>query len=137
LKESFIGISKEIKYNRSNICNTCHGTGYPTDAKLKTCKTCNGSGHIQKRHTIPLFGSINEQVVCPDCKGTGKLADKKCPECRSTGFVIETVIKNIEIPMGIKNGDVLELRNFGNHQDKKYPAGNLYIKVTVKSDTNF
>ena len=137
LKESFIGISKEIKYNRSNICKTCNGSGYPADAKLKTCKTCNGSGHVERRHSIPLFGTINEKVVCPDCKGVGKLADKKCSDCRGSGFVSETVIKNIEIPSGIKNGDVLELKNFGNNQDKKYRAGNLYIKVMVKSDAVF
>ncbi len=137
LKDSYLGIAKDISFKRFNLCSVCNGSGHPKDANIKTCKTCSGKGYINKRRTVPLFGTISEQVVCSDCKGEGLISDKKCSSCNASGYITETVNKKIEIPLGIKNGDVLELKNYGHHQDKKYSAGNLYIKVGVKTDKDF
>lgn len=137
LKESFSGTSKEIKYNRLSACGSCEGKGYPANANIKTCKTCNGKGHIDRKRNIPLFGTISEKVVCKDCKGEGKIPDKKCSSCSGSGYINETISKSIEIPAGIRNGDVLELKNYGHNQNKKYRSGNLYIKVLVQESKEF
>lgn len=137
LKESYLGIKKQIKYQRIVLCEQCNGNGYPNDAKLKTCKTCDGKGYINRKRSIPLFGTISEQVVCSDCNGEGKIADKKCSACNSKGFVNETKIESINIPSGIRNNDVLEIKNYGNLKNKKYKAGDLYIHINVKTDKDF
>ncbi len=136
-KESFLGIRKDIKYQRIVLCDKCDGNGYPSDAKLKTCKTCNGHGYTTRKRNIPLFGTISEQIVCNDCNGEGKIADKKCSACNAKGFKNETKIESINIPSGIRNGDVLELKNYGDSRSKKYKAGDLYIHVYIKADKEF
>jgi molecular chaperone DnaJ len=137
LKESFSGITKEIKYNRFNTCSSCDGKGYPANANVKTCKNCNGKGYVERKRNVPLFGTISEKVVCSDCKGEGTIPDKKCSSCSGSKYINETVSKSIEIPAGIRNGDVLELKNFGHNQNKKYRSGNLYIKVLVQESKDF
>lgn len=137
LKESFIGAKKEIKYQRSVLCDSCNGKGYPDNAQLKTCKTCNGKGFVEQRRSIPLFGVISEKVVCHECNGEGNIPDKKCNACNAKGFVTEVKTETIDIPAGIRNGDVLELKNYGDQKSKKFKAGNLYIKVLVKEDSKF
>ena len=136
-KESFLNTKKEIRYTRSNICEACKGFGYPSDAKLHTCKTCKGKGYVEHKRHVPFFGTINEKVECIECNGLGEIPDKKCKVCNSTGYVKETKIENISIPAGIRNGDVLELKNYGEFKNKKYKAGNLYIRVLVKDDKDF
>jgi molecular chaperone DnaJ len=132
-----LGVKKEIKYQHSVLCSNCNGVGYPSDSKLKTCKHCNGKGYVEHRRSIPLFGTINEQVVCTECNGEGKIPEKKCEHCNAAGYVTQTKTETIEIPSGIRNGDVLELKNYGNIKNKKYKAGNLYIRVLVKEDKEF
>lgn len=136
-KESFLGVKKDIKYQRTVLCDNCNGNGYPADAKLKTCKNCNGQGYIIKKRHIPLFGTINEQTICNDCSGSGKIADKKCSHCDSQGYINETKTETINIPMGIRDGDILEITGRGNVKNKKYKSGNLYVHVRVKEDQNY
>ncbi len=136
-KESFLGVKKDIKYQRTVLCDHCNGNGYPADAKLKTCKNCNGQGYVIKKRHIPLFGTINEQAVCNDCAGRGQIADKKCNHCGSQGFISETKIETINIPMGIRDGDILEIAGKGNIKNKKYKSGNLYVHIHVKTDKNY
>ncbi len=136
-RESFLGGKKDIKYQRIVLCDECNGNGYPVDAKLKTCKNCNGKGYIERERNFPLFGSISEQIKCRTCNGEGKIADKICKHCDGNGFFDETKNETINIPAGIRNGDVLEIKNGGDLKSKKYKAGNLYIHVAVKSDKEF
>ncbi len=137
LKESFVGVKKEIKYQHIVLCDKCNGKGYPADAKLNTCKNCNGKGFVERKRNIPLFGTISEKVVCQECNGEGKIPDKKCNHCKGKGYIQETKKETINIPVGIRNGDVLELKGYGNTKSNKYPEGNLYVQVLVKKDKNF
>jgi len=137
LKESFTNCKKEIRYQRSVLCDTCNGKGYPDGTKLKTCKACNGNGYVEQRRNIPLFGTISEKVVCRECSGEGNIPEKKCNACNAKGYMTETKTETIDIPAGIRNGDVLELKNYGDIKSKKFKAGNLYIRVLVKEDKSF
>lgn len=136
-QESFLGVKKDIKYQRTVLCDHCQGNGYPVDAKLKTCKNCNGQGFTIKKRHIPLFGTINEQTICNDCSGTGKIADKKCNHCNSQGYITGTKLETINVPMGIRDGDILEITGSGNIKNKKSKSGNLYVHVRVKSDSTY
>ena len=45
-EEAFLGVEKEISFNREETCNTCHGTGAKPGTKVENCSMCNGTGQI-------------------------------------------------------------------------------------------
>lgn len=137
LKESFLGTKKPIRFNRAIICDKCSGLGYEKHIKIKTCSDCKGNGYIEKVRTIPMLGKIAQKVVCSTCEGKGKIPEEYCHKCHGEGWVNFEENKNIEIPMGIRNGDVLEIKNLGNQKNSKYMSGSLYVKVSVLLDDKF
>ena len=59
-EEAVFGKKVNIKVNRSEECEECHGTGCKTGTSKTTCKTCGGRGVISEvRQTM--FGSMASQ----------------------------------------------------------------------------
>lgn len=132
--ESVKGTSKKIKFDRKKTCPTCHGTGGKTPNDVTTCNVCNGRGFVvQEKNTI--FGVMQSQVPCPNCKGTGKIIKEKCETCKGKTYVIEEVSLTINIPAGIDNGEYLVVSNKGNELNGK--IGNLYLVVSVAASKYF
>lgn len=137
LKESYVGVKKNIKYDRVVFCEHCEGKGYEKDSPLKTCNDCKGSGTIEKKRQVPFFGYVVEKQVCEKCDGEGKIADKKCKHCNAKKHITQVQNQTIDIPLGIRNNDVLEVTGLGNHQSKTKRPGNLYIRVSVSQNDDF
>src|SRR5699024_2429045 len=65
-EEAIIGVEKEIKYNREEICHTCHGNGAKPGTQPTTCHKCHGSGTINVERQTPL-GRVMSRQTCDVC----------------------------------------------------------------------
>ena len=109
-EEAVFGCEKDIKLELNSTCSKCSGKGGFNES---TCKTCGGQGRvIVEQQTI--FGYMQTQKVCPDCKGSGKSFSEICSECRGTGVVNKTKTLTVTIPEGVDEGFQLRLSGKGN-----------------------
>lgn len=127
-EESVTGIKKEIRYNKNVSCKICEGTGAKGE-EIKECNICNGKGSI-KITKRTLFGIINQEVICEECLGDGKIPKIKCNNCSGKGFTKEHVKFNIEIPAGVDNENVLIVSN-GGDEIGNGQAGDLQIVFKI------
>lgn len=131
-KESVLGTDKTIEYNRHKTCHTCKGT---KGTDLKKCTNCDGKGHITKvQRTI--LGNIEQQYVCDECDGSGKIPSKKCVTCHGAGILKQKESLTVHIPSGIENGEQLRVVGRG-EAIAGGVEGNLYIQINVKADPIF
>jgi len=132
LEESATGAEKEIKFPRTEKCNTCDGKGTKKPEDVVTCKTCNGVGQVRFAQ-----GFFSVQQTCPDCHGRGKTIKSPCGDCRGSGLVKENRKVKVTIPAGIENGSTLRLTGEGEAGLNGGPNGDLYVHVTVKQHKVF
>ena len=131
--EACFGIEKKLKYKRQAACAHCAGSGVEPGATIDTCPTCHGSGrvvHVQRT----ILGAVQMQTVCGDCQGAGQKASKACSDCRGQGIASETAEMTIKIPAGINNGEAVRFAGRGSAGKKGAPAGDLFVRVQVRSD---
>ncbi|MDX9893356.1 MAG: molecular chaperone DnaJ [Patescibacteria group bacterium] len=131
--ESVFGIEKNIKLNRDQLCDRCHGDGAEPGSKVLTCDTCKGTGQVVRNIG---FG-LGFPSVCPDCQGSGKKIEKQCTRCRGRGVTKESQELKVKIPAGIDNGQTIRLVGKGNEGPKGTVPGDLYLQIKVKSDPRF
>ncbi|XP_057532358.1 chaperone protein dnaJ 1, mitochondrial isoform X2 [Amaranthus tricolor] len=118
--EAVRGCTKEVSFESNVPCDSCHGCGYPFDAKARICPTCGGIGRV----TIPPFSS-----TCSTCKGSGRVITEKCGSCKGFG-VVEGVKKVIvTIPAGVDSGDTITVHEAGNSAGVGANPGNLFIRL--------
>ncbi|MFH1822972.1 MAG: DnaJ domain-containing protein, partial [Patescibacteria group bacterium] len=99
-KEAVFGVEKEINLRKKVVCDKCQGNCAEPGSKIETCKTCGGSGKITKvQRTI--FGNMQVQMACQDCRGEGKNIKEKCKNCSGTGVCEKITNLKIKIPAGI------------------------------------
>ncbi|MEK7067939.1 MAG: molecular chaperone DnaJ [Patescibacteria group bacterium] len=135
-KEAIFGTTKDISLYKTIICEHCRGNGAEPGTPIETCKTCKGAGYVmQVQRTI--LGTFQTQSTCPDCGGEGKRASKKCSRCGGNGLQKDAVNLQIKIPAGIDNGQTIKLNGQGEAAINGGTAGDLYIRIRVKSDKNF
>lgn len=135
LSEAYTGVSKKVVYNRHARCETCKGDGAKPGTKKVECKKCHGSGVINTAKKT-IFGNFQQQTVCPDCEGSGKIPEVKCPDCKGQGIKIKKEELNIPIPEGAEDGEQLLLRNYG-EAEANSESGDLYVIIKVASDKKF
>ena len=130
-EEAVFGKKVNIKVNRSEECEECHGTGCKTGTSKTTCKTCGGRGVISEvRQTM--FGSMASQRECPDCHGTGEKIESPCNKCGGSGSVRKTKTIEVNIPAGIDDGQTIKLAGQGEFGEPGAPRGDLYLWIEVK-----
>ncbi len=134
--ESVFGTEKEITLNKSVSCKTCSGSGAEPGTHPETCKTCQGKGKMHKLQNT-MFGQVQMQVACPDCRGEGKIITKPCTVCNGSGINREHVSLTIKIPAGISSGETMRMTGQGEAGEKGSESGDLYIKVVVTPDPRF
>lgn len=134
--ESVFGAEKAITLNKTVSCKTCSGLGAEPGTHPETCKTCQGKGRVHKLQNT-MFGQVQMQVACPDCKGEGKIITKPCKVCHGSGVTKEQVSLTIKIPAGISSGETMRLSGQGEAGEKGSESGDLYIKILVSPDPRF
>lgn len=136
-KESALGVDKAIEYSRHKTCDTCKGSRAEPGTDLKTCDTCKGKGHVTKMQRS-IFGNVEQQYVCETCDGEGKIPTRACHTCKGAGVTRQKESITVHIPAGINSGESLRVQGRGEVEPGVgNVAGDLYIRVHVKTDTTF
>lgn len=129
--EAAKGCKKTVKVTKIDTCEDCGGSGAQKGTSAKTCPVCHGSGQVVSAQRTP-FGTIQTQQVCNHCHGTGKIIDNPCRTCAGKGRIRHTVEKTVDIPAGIDDGQIINLRGGGDAGVNGGPAGDLRINVNVR-----
>lgn len=130
--ESFVGVKKEIIYERNNECSPCNSTG----GEHRTCTNCNGQGVITQKFGTGMFQQLI-QTQCPSCKGKGQTIVKPCNVCHGNGFTRANEKLSIEIPKNVDNGDFMRVPNVGDYNVYSRTRGDIVLKVELTPKDNF
>ena len=130
-EEAAKGCKKTIKITKIDNCPDCGGSGAEKGSTPKTCPVCHGSGQVTSVQRTP-FGQMRTQHVCDNCRGRGKIVDKPCHTCAGKGRIRHTVEKTVDIPAGIDDGQIINLRGGGDAGINGGPAGDLRINVNMR-----
>ncbi len=121
------GKTVKLDLNVDKTCEACDGTGAKDPKKdIHTCTTCDGYGYVNIEQRS-LFGVIQSQQPCPDCKGRGKVVTSKCPKCKGQGHYRGKEVVEIELPKSIYENKQLRIREKGNYGLNSGPRGDLYL----------
>ncbi len=130
-EEAAKGCKKTVKVTKIDNCKDCGGTGCEKGTSAKTCPVCHGSGQVSATQRTP-FGVMQTQKVCDNCHGSGKIIDKPCHTCAGKGRIRHTVEQSVDIPAGIDDGQIINLRGGGDAGANGGPAGDLRINVNMR-----
>lgn len=134
--ESVSGVQQSLRIRKLGACKTCSGSGAEPGAKVITCEECGGTGQIV-RQSQSFFGMIQQAVLCPKCRGSGKVPEKPCRTCSGEGRVAEDATVTIDIPAGIADGQSLRIRGSGDAARQSGTSGDLYVRIHVEPDQRF
>lgn len=117
LKEVLQGGSKQLTFDKHNICQTCKGTG---KEHVEQCPVCNGMG--MSVHREQRGNAIYEAITpCYHCKGLGYITSgSSCPNCHGLGFHNEPQNFTIEIPVGVPFGIAIRIPGRGHNNGDLY-----------------
>ena len=133
---ALFGGSKKIRITHLENCGTCTGSGVAPGSAVNTCGTCGGRGVVvQSVNTI--LGRMQQQARCPTCGGTGTVVEKYCGSCDGKGVNKKSKQLTITIPPGVEDGNRLRVRGEGDAGPKGGPSGDLYVFLSVTTDSNF
>ncbi|MGN0173179.1 MAG: molecular chaperone DnaJ [Acutalibacteraceae bacterium] len=130
-EEAAMGCTKTIKVSHVETCSACGGTGAKKGTSPKICHTCNGSGQQVVQQRTPL-GVMQTQRTCSTCGGTGKIIEHPCEKCSGKGRVRITREQTVNIPAGIDDMQMLNVRGQGDAGVNGGPNGDLRIEVSVR-----
>ena len=129
-EEAAFGCKKDVSYKRITKCPNCNGTG-SQDGKKEKCSACGGTGQTRKR-VRTAFGVMDQTGPCEACGGTGSIIKNPCRNCNGKAFVRINETTSVTIPAGCDNGDTLRVAGHGNDGRNGGPAGDLYIRISVR-----
>ncbi len=130
-EEAALGCKKDIKFTKIDNCSDCGGTGCEKGTNASSCPVCHGTGRVEQVQRTP-FGQIKTQGICNNCNGSGKIIDHPCHTCAGKGRIRHTVQKTVDVPAGIDDGQVINLRGGGDAGINGGPSGDLRVNVNVR-----
>ena len=134
LEDAYNGVETTIQVPRTEICETCSGTGAKPGKSPRKCPQCNGTGQIRSSRRTA-FGMFTQITACNRCGGKGTIIDDPCPKCRGTGMVQKTRDIELKIPKGIDDGS--QLRLAGEGEAGSGGAGDLYVVIHIRQHPRF
>jgi len=132
-EEAVNGCKKDIKINVTDNCDKCNGKGGFGEI---TCSTCGGRGIIKEEQRT-IFGIMQTQKTCPECRGNGKSFKEICKECHGEGRVTKNKTLTITVPEGIDTGNQLRLSGKGGAGINGGPNGDIYLEFIVEEHKYF
>lgn len=134
--EAVFGAEKELEITKPDTCSRCKGAGAEPGAKIKNCPRCQGAGVInQVRQTI--LGQIQTSSVCGECRGEGRIPEKKCGVCHGGGRERKTGKIKMRIPAGIEDNSTIRVTGKGEAGIQGGEPGDLFIHIQVRTDKDF
>ena len=136
LREAARGVAKEIELSKDVVCQECGGNGAEKGSGVIDCTVCAGKGEVRET-TASFFGNITRVSVCNVCRGNGKVPKNNCHACKGEGKKHSKKSIGLDIPAGLKNGEVLVVKGEGQAGFRGTKAGDLYLQITVETDKRF
>tara|TARA_R100000808_G_scaffold24984_1_gene60172 strand:+ start:6984 stop:8018 length:1035 start_codon:yes stop_codon:yes gene_type:complete len=125
--EAVKGCVRTLELERYVNCVTCSGSGCKPGTLPQTCITCGGRGQV-----IGQQGFFSVTTTCPSCGGHGKTIKEKCQSCTGKGKVVNKEGIEIQIPKGIDDGDVVQIKGKGESTQSVMPPGDLNVYVRIQ-----
>jgi molecular chaperone DnaJ len=132
LEESARGVTKSVQFNRSKVCDKCHGSGAMPGTSREACRRCGGRGQV-----VQSAGILRVQTTCPDCQGAGSRNTNPCDRCRGNGYGASKVTLDVAIPAGVDDGMRIRLPGEGEPSPGGGPPGDCYCFVAVQPHSLF
>jgi len=127
LEESATGVSKKVRFKRSELCQTCQGSGARPGAGRDTCRHCGGHGQI-----VQSAGILRVQTTCPACHGAGVVITEPCDGCRGNGYVPRMAELTVAIPAGVDDGMRVRIQGEGEPSPDGGTPGDCYCFIKIK-----
>lgn len=132
LQEAFNGTAIDINFTSPVVCPVCNGSGAEPGSKPEVCPDCGGTGTVRRQQ-----GFFIVENTCKRCGGSGEINKNPCHECRGVGKINKNRTLNVKIPAGVQDGSRVRIAGEGEAGTKGGRNGDLYVFITVKSDTFF
>jgi molecular chaperone DnaJ len=130
------GATVAVSFQAIERCEHCHGNGAEPGTPIQTCQRCGGAGQLQAVTRTP-FGQMMRTIACEHCHGDGRVASDPCKECRGRGRLTATRSLDVDVPIGISDGQRIRLSGKGHAGSAGAPSGDLYVLVKVRADERF
>lgn len=128
-EESVLGCTKELVYQRLDVCDACSGSGGERGSRSEVCGACGGRGRVRfQQGVLPL----PIERACSSCRGTGRIPTIACSRCEGRGLVKGTRTLEVSLPAGIEDSATRVVDGAGNRTRPDRPAGDLEIAVRVE-----
>ncbi len=75
--------------------------------------------------------SLQSEIPCSACKGTGRIQNLPCSVCRGAGAVPQVKRLEVKIPAGVNNGSRVRIAGKGEPGQAGGTAGDLYLVVSI------
>ena len=131
-KEVLTGAKKDISFQGEVSCSGCKGTGAKPGTRKIKCSHCEGKGQVFSRK-----GFISFSSTCPQCRGQGAVLETPCAQCYGRGKATQKRTLQVKIPAGVDHGTQLRMREEGEPGVQGAEAGDLYIEVRLKHDSQY
>lgn len=131
-EEAVFGSDRKIEFSRLAACETCHGSGCEPGTTKKTCPRCHGHGQISVSQ-----GFFTVMHECPNCGGTGVLAEKPCKDCGGKGVRKVKRSVALHIPPGVDTGTRMRVAGEGEPGLRGGSNGDLYVITHVREHNVF
>ena len=126
--EAALGCQKTIRFQRSEDCRACGGTGAEGGAAgLQPCARCSGQGWT--RHKAGFFSSRRE---CLACGGSGQIPRVRCKPCLGTGLCESEREYLVRVSPGSQAGSTQRVAGQGSPGRRGGPAGDLHVIVRTR-----
>jgi molecular chaperone DnaJ len=132
LKESFLGVNKELSCYRFFECDACKNAGMEPGTSIQTCPQCQGAGQMHYEQGLFMYSQ-----PCGTCAGQGFSFASPCKVCLGQSRIQKWDKFEIKIPVGVFDGAELKVVHKGDAGVYGGKAGNLLVRVRVKSDKKF
>ena len=130
-EEATKGCKRTVDVPRIEVCDVCSGSGAAKGSSPQTCPDCGGRGQVSTQQRTP-FGVISSSKACSRCGGKGTIIANPCPKCKGNGRIRRSVKIEVNIPAGIDDGQIFNVRGQGNKGVNGGPAGDLRVGVNVR-----
>ena len=130
LKDVITGKTTEIPVRKTEVCDSCRGSGVANGKQPQTCSACGGRGQLRYQQ-----GFFSVARTCGTCSGTGQVITDPCKTCRGEGRMIREHRMQVEIPPGVEDGTRIRYQGEGEAGIFGGPSGDLYVVLTVKEDS--
>ncbi|MCA9516425.1 MAG: molecular chaperone DnaJ, partial [Myxococcales bacterium] len=132
LEEAFTGVTRDVTFDRHDLCGGCKGSGARAGTRPDHCGPCNGTGRIQRQQ-----GFFMVQTACPVCRGQGTIIKDRCGDCGGDGFQRVQRSLSVKFPAGIGDGNRLRVQGEGDSGGVGGERGDLAIHVRVRPNPTF